>query len=780
MLKYLLLLLCCVTLTLYSFAKNEDGKGAITGTVTTSEGHPAVSVTITLKGTKRGTITDEKGKFVLRNVNEGNHELEISLTGYETLTQSVLVEADKASTVSIVLTLSKKQLEEVIITGGRNKMVDKQTDLVARMPLANLENPQVYNVVGKELLKEQVVTNMQDALKAAPGVVVTSFPSGGVGVVSRGFNTGVGARNGLRSDLNRSSADISNIERIEFIKGPSGTLFGAGASSFGGVVNIVTKRPGENFFGNIGLALGSFGLARVTADINAPVNKEKTVMARVNTAITRQNNFSDFGRVSNFAFAPSVLYKASEKLTILFDAEIFNASSTRPTYTTVNVAKTGYSSFKDLPLGYRRSVYDNDLDAKTQSQKYYVEGRYKINNNWTSTTNLSYVNELTEYSYQTYNTWIGKDSLARYVGIWGPIKMTYINAQQNFVGKFNTGALKHTLLLGVSYTSYYANGEQKGGPNFDTININNTPKLITKVHADKILLQPERVSSRGISNNQYMGAYVSEVLNISDRLYTMLSLRFDRYTQKAGGFSTGGYEQNSLSPKLGLVYQLVKNKVSIFGNYMNGFQNSNPQVEQPDGSILNINPIYANQWEAGIKSELLNGKINATLSYYNINIDNALRNEMINGKQFTRQDGKQQSKGFELDVLANPIAGLNVILGYGYNENKIVKAALNEGNTVAGAPRNIGSYWISYRIQQGALKNFGIGAGGNYVTKSFFDDANTLTIPEYSVVNSTLFYENEKWRVGLKLNNLGNTYYWDSYGNYNPTRNFSVDVGIKF
>lgn len=778
--RFFILLLCCISATVLSFANTEDGKGIVTGQVFTVDGDPAPGVRVALKGTNRGTITDEKGKFMLRNINEGSYELQISLPGYETITRSVTVENNRTVAVTMELTISKKQLDEVVITGGRRKIVDKQTDYVARMPINNLENPQVYNIVSNELLKEQVVTNMQDALKAAPGVVPVSYPSGGVGTMSRGFSTGIGARNGLRSDLGRSSADVSNIKRIEFIKGPSGTLFGTGASSFGGVVNLVTKKPGETFFGTTGLTVGSFGLSRLTADINAPVNKDKTVLARVNTAIQRQNSFSDFGRVSSFAFAPSVLYKVNEKLTVLFDAEIFNANSSRPTYTTVNVAKTGYTSFEDIPLPYRASVYDNDLDSKTQSQKYFVEAKYRISDQWTSSTNISYVNELTEYSYQTYNTWVAKDSLARYVGIWGPIKNTFTNAQQNFVGKFNTGALKHTLLLGVSYTDYYANGMSKSAPNFDTINIHNAYKLITKEHANKILLQPERVSSRGTSQNQYIGAYVSEVLNISDRLYAMLSLRFDRFIQKTGGFNPGGYEQNSLSPKLGLVYQVVKNKVSLFGNYMNGFQNNNPQIEQPDGSVLNVQPVYANQWEVGIKSELLNGKINTTFSYYTINIDNALRNEIIDNKQFTRQDGQQQSRGFELDVLANPVEGLNVILGYGYNENKIVKAAKNQGNIVAGAPRNIATYWVSYKFHNSVLQNWGIGAGGNSVSKSFFDDGNTLTIPAYTVVNGTLFYENAKWRAGFKLNNIGDAQYWDSYGIYYPTRNFSIDLAIKF
>lgn len=764
-------LLICLLFSIQSLAQT----GAIKGTITTSDGVPAEFVNVVLKKTGRAAVVNQHGHYTIGRVSAGTYMAVASFTGLLTQEREVTVAAGETTVLDFVLAEDNQQLQEVIVK-GTSRLVNKESDNVARMPLKNLENPQVYNVVGKELLKEQVVTVMTDALKAAPGVVAVSYPSGGIGVMSRGFGTSIGARNGLQSDLGRSSADVSNIERIEFIKGPSGTLFGASISSFGGLVNLVTKRPGENFFGNVSLTLGSFGLSRITADVNSPLNKEKTVIARVNTALHRQNSFSDFGRTNSFAFAPSLLFKATDRLTVLFDAEIFNANSSRPTYTRFG-PQSGITNYKEILLGYRKSLYDNDLDSKTQSQKYFVEAKYQLNSDWTSSTNISYVNEFTDYSYQTYNTWITKDRVARYVGIWGPIKNTYVNAQQNFVGKFQTGMVKHTLLAGLSYTNYYASGMSKSAPNFDTISISQPYKLIDKVYSDRILLQPARVSSRGTTKNQYMGAYVSEVVNLGDRLYAMLSLRFDRFKQATGGFTPGGYDQNSLSPKLGLVYQLVKNKVSVFGNYMNGFQNTNPQIEQPDGSILNIKPLYANQWEAGIKSEWLDGKVNATLSYYTINIDNALRTD---DSRFTRQDGKQQSKGLELDILANPVTGLSVIVGYGYNENRIVKAEVNQGNIVAGAPKNIATYWVSYKFSGQTLKNLGAGIGGNYASHSYFSDANTVTIPSYSVLNATLFYENAKWRTGLKLNNIGNTEYWDSYGIYNPTRNFTVDLAIKF
>lgn len=771
--KLLLLLIYNISIACV-FAQN----GTIKGHIKSSDGQSAEAIAVTIEKTNKGAVTNQLGEYEIKNVKPGTYTLTISTMGIADTKETVTVAADAVSTVDFMVVQTASQLEDIVITTQRQRITAKESDYVARMPITNLENPQVYSVTGKELLKEQVVTTMTDALKTAPGVTPTSYPSGGIGVMSRGFSTEIGARNGLQSMLGRSSSDVSNIERIEFIKGPSGTLFGAGISSFGGLVNLVTKKPSENFFGNVGLTMGSFGLARLTAEVNTPVNEDKTALLRVNAAINRQNSFSEFGFMNTMALAPSFSYQINNRLSVLVDAELYSANSTRPTYTIIDAAATGYTNYKQLPTPFRESYYNNDLDSKTASQKFYVNIKYKLGNNWTSNTDISYVNEQVDYSYQTYNTWVGEDSVSRWAGIWGPVKNTYVNAQQNFTGKFKTGALKHTLLAGFSYTNYYSDGMGKYSPDFDTINVTQPYTQITRVYADNILLKPENVNDWGVIKNDFIGAYVSEVLNISDRLYAMLSLRFDRYIQTAGGLWGDPYKQNSLSPKLGLVYQVVEKQVSIFGNYMNGFQNSGP-IQQPDGTLLVPKPVYANQWEAGVKAELFKGKLNSTISYYNIDIDNAIRYDATNDyKAF--QDGKQRSKGIEVELLANPVRGLNIVAGYGYNENKIVEASEHVDNFVSGTPGNIVNYWASYKFSYGTLKNFGLGAGGNSVSHCFFDEANTITIPGYNVVNATVFYESAKWRVGFKLNNIGNVHYWDNWGIYNPIRNFAADVTIKF
>lgn len=188
--------LACLFLSVQAFAQT----GTIRGTITTSDGAPAEFVNVVLEKTSRGAVVNESGNYTINKVPAGTYTLVASLTGLLTQRSEVTIAAGETSTIDFTLVEDNKQLQEVIVRGN-SRLVNKESESVARMPLKNLENPQVYNVVGKELLKEQVVTVMTDALKAAPGVVAVSYPSGGIGVMSRGFGTSIGARNGLQSDL---------------------------------------------------------------------------------------------------------------------------------------------------------------------------------------------------------------------------------------------------------------------------------------------------------------------------------------------------------------------------------------------------------------------------------------------------------------------------------------------------------------------------------------------------------------------------------------------------
>jgi len=738
--------------------------GKIKGTITTSDGEKAAGVNIILKNSKYWAVSDENGNFDFNRVKPNTYTLQVSLTGYETLESEVIIAESEITTVNLQLKVSNKELQEVVVN-SKKSILSKKTDYVARMPLTNLENPQVYNVIHKELLLEQVSVDIKSAVQNSPGAVPVTYPSGGVAVTFRGFTTGINARNGMETSTNRSSTDLANVERIEVLKGPSGTLFGSTISSFGGVVNLVTKKPFETTASEVSYTTGSFNLNRFTADVNTPLNEEKTVLFRINAAVNREKSFLDYGFNNTVAVTPSLTFKANEKLTFNIDAEYISSNNTRRTYHRYDAA-SGITNPGDLKIDYKKSLFYDDNDAKTSANKVFAQAEYQISENWKSTTLFSFMGENVDRSYQTYTLWLNPYQAARRVGNWGPIYDNYTNIQQNINGQFATGSIKHKLLVGANY-NFNKSGFSSGATAYiDTIDVRTPFDPMRRKTVDAVLKQ----TAYPVTTNKTFSVYASDVINFTERLSAMLSLRLDNYKLDTVE-GTEGYNQTALSPKLGLVYQVVKDQVSIFGNYMNGFQNS-PPATQPDATRLILDPVYAVQYEAGVKVEAFNKKLSTTLSYYNIKIDNAVQ---YDNNGFAYQNGEQVSKGFDFELIANPIKGFNIIAGYAFNDNTIPAT----GKKAVGAPENVANFWTTYTLQN-TVKGLGAGFGINYVGKSYMFDDNVFYIPSYTTANATVFYDQPTWRVGLKFNNLSNEKYWDFYGNSQAPTNFLVNLTLKF
>ncbi len=257
-----------------------------------------------------------------------------------------------------------------------------------------------------------------------------------------------------------------------------------------------------------------------------------------------------------------------------------------------------------------------------------------------------------------------------------------------------------------------------------------------------------------LSKQHTFAAYGSDVINVTDKLLTMVSGRVDHFV------SPGSYNQTDVSPKFGLVYQPVKDKVSLFANYMNGFQNQNGH----DFSGKSFRPQQANQWEAGVKTELVRGKLSMTATYYNILVKNILLTDTAH-PAFSTQGGTQRSKGVEAELIANPVSGWNIVAGYGYNDNAYVHADKSMvGRRPVESPANTVNFWTSYKFLRGDLRGWILGFGGNYVSRMFgyFDADNDCPLPAYTVLRATIDYDQPKWNAGIRVNNLNNQKYWNT------------------
>jgi iron complex outermembrane receptor protein len=304
----------------YSFGQTI---GSITGTVTMVDGRPLSSASVSIIELNRTTLTNEQGNYNFSNVAQGNYTIKIQVLGAPQKDLPAAVIAGQQTTVNYQLPKENvTALQEVTIPGNKNKFSKKESVYVAKLPLKNLENPQVYNSVSKELIQEQMALDLGSISKNVPGAGIPTIANQGrVTFLSRGFETEPNARNGVAGAA-FSSIDPANLERVEAIKGPSTTLFGSSiSSSYGGLYNRVTKKPFNGFGGEVSYLGGSWNYNRLVADINTPVNADKTALFRLNTATTFQKSFQDLGFTNNISVMPSFSYQVTDRLSLLLDVE---------------------------------------------------------------------------------------------------------------------------------------------------------------------------------------------------------------------------------------------------------------------------------------------------------------------------------------------------------------------------------------------------------------------------------------------------------------------------
>ncbi|CAL2103922.1 conserved exported protein of unknown function [Tenacibaculum sp. 190130A14a] len=889
--------------------------GSVTGTVVDNSNQPLVGVNILIKGTEKGGQTNFDGKFEIKNAPTGNQTLEVSYIGYKTKFVNVNLPVQN---IAITLNEGNELLEEIEITSRNNKFSRKKTAYVSKLPLRDLENSQVYSTITSDLLESQIITNLEDALNNSTGIsklweATGRAPGEGTGYFSvRGFATQPKLVDGMPG-FTLSALDPSYIERIEVVKGPSATLFGSTATSLGGLINIVTKKPYKGKGGSVSFTAGSFGLNRFSVDFNTPLSENKRTYFRLNATHLKQNSFQDAGFRNSFFVAPSITHKINDRLNISFGFEYAKTSQTNPSMLFVNRLGKDRLTAILAPFGVTPNVPTNVDELNVDPSKSFTSDDvvlnslnfntrsivdYKLSDNWTSQTIFASSYARTKGFYQ-YNIDGGAAGLLQVAGglgallqnptlnaVLGPTitplideavnltatpsfarifdkrnaNATNYNLQQNFIGDFKVGDLRNRFVGGLDFVSRSQHSRnQNGSPvispssNLGTVlgfldnpqafaPIDDTTAAFLQGVGDQIrngltvfpyfdaFLSPQgniqspyftpdatynirRTDLENVfnsvpvmdikTNSKTYAAYISNVLNVTPQLTVNLGLRLDHFDQDGNtATSADNYTKTTLSPKAGIVYQIIPNELSVFSNYQTGFVNKDPVINQ-DGTTTNFKPIKANQFEGGIKTSLFSNRLDLGASYYHIIANNITTTDPMAFLTTNQVDLKEvTSKGVELELNANPINGLNIRASYAYNDSKVTDAYSEKavrGNVTGvtltelegrrpeeAGPQTTYNFWTDYKFPEGTfLEKFGIGAGFNGASEHLTINnaiSGTFTLPSYVVYNAGMYYNSDKVRVGLKVNNLTDEVYYKGWSTVNAQapRAYLASVTYKF
>ncbi|OPC32933.1 TonB-dependent receptor [Elizabethkingia miricola] len=786
------------------FAQKEE---RIHGKILFSKQEPVKNAVLRILNTSYQAKTNNSGDFYLDHIPPGEYTMQIVLNDIEILQEKIVIEKDTSEIPIIYATVHNDELEGVTVYAyNRNKFLDRDSTSISKMPLKNLENPQAYTSINHQILKEQLTVDVSEAIKNVPGMVkMQGSPGRGSGDGSfyyslRGFPTKISMVDGVPATTN-GEIDPSDIERIEVIKGPSGTLYGGAVTSFGGLINLVTKKPKDYFGGEVSYMLGSYNLNRVTADVYGPVTDSRKTLFRLNAAYQYQNGFRDSEFRKSFFVAPTISYQVNDRLQFNLGAQIYNYEGTNTPVIFLSRTRQFFARTpQQLGFDWSRTYSNNDMTLKAPSINVKAEINYKISDKWTSQTLISRNFRKTEGLYQ-YQFIRGNKSdalLERNVQQQNS-EAASTSIQQNFNGEFHIGNVKNKVLIGLDYLNQTLRNNHSPIVKYDTINGQDLTNDYGFISRDLVTARIQKSKDKMIRNytsNNIYGAYVSDAIYLTDRWITLLSLRVDHFSSRGqlnlnNNVRSGEFTQTALSPKVGMVYQLLKNRLSAYANYMNGFSNVAPVSQELPEYSGNFKPQQANQWEVGFKANLWRKRINFTAGYYNILVDNMTRGIEVtkNGKSYniTIQDGTQRSTGVEFELISNPIPGLSVMAGYTYNDSRFVKAdATVEGRRPGSAgPAHVINSWVSYILPIKGLEGLGVGFGINRVGEQISENKTTtgqFRFPAYTLINASISLEKERYRVGFKMNNIGNAEYFSGQGVIvaQMPRNFVAEISLKF
>ena len=692
---------------------------------------------------------------------------------------------------------NSKNIEEVII----NKMVKKlDTESSNKMPVKFIENPQVYSSIDKGILENENIFTVDDAYRNVTGLQKMWNPTGRAGdggsfFVLRGFPSQASTRNGVVAPVT-STIDAINVETLEFLKGPVGTLYGSTVASYGGLINRVTKKPQQNFFGTVSASAGNYNTYRATADINAPITKD--LLFRINTAYTNEGNFTKTDAKNQYTtFAPSLTYNVSDKVQLNVDYELFNNRVTANPYFFYLSPKTlnGIDNMKDLEkvagLDYKESYTGKDLYMTARNSNVFGNVKWEINDNITSST---YINNSDSYSdgYNPYFSISYDNTLSSYLVTradqsTNDSKKSWFQIQQNFNFNYDfSNGMKNRTVVGFDYMRTTERLRYKYlNSNFDTVAAAGADYSGMNAGALSALY----ANSANFSTWDYLrdlntySGYISNLFTPVENLHIMAGLRYENNDYLGGTSGTNielPFNQSAFSPKAGIVYEIVKEKFSVFGNYQNSFKSNGYYASNVAGDMVLSDPERGNQFEGGFKASLFKNRFNATVSYYNIKV----KNQLLYTGEYTaswasvqKQAASTLSKGFELEVNAYLVKGFSLVGGLAYNDT------IDESTDLR--PTTAGSFWnanfnLAYQFVDGKVKGLGFGFGGNYASDN--NVTGDFILPKYFVLNANAFYDAKKLRIGVKVDNFTNEHYWTGYSTANPQKlaNFLGTVAYKF
>lgn len=642
-------------------------------------------------------------------------------------------------------------LPSIDVTGGQivspYRAEAASTATKTNIPLKDV--PQTVNVVPSELIKDQNMTSLQDVMRNVPGVSADAGDGQRDQFVIRGFS----ALNDMYLDGMRDDAyyyrDLSNIDRVEILKGPASVLYGRGSS--GGLINRVTKKPEADPVQQISLQGSTEGQKRTELDVGG-VNDNDSIRVRLTGALEDSDGFRDHYFLKRQAFSPSIQFNLSPDTTLLVQADYLHDN---------RLADTGLPAYGDHPVDADIDTYYGSKDARGQNNVDTTVKGTTFTLDHTLSDSLSFHSSARVYessvvrkyatfaSVSTSTDTVRMNRAARYKDEKG------VFWQNELQQTFDTGFLNHQVLYGLELG--YQNKKDEGLTlrNAATYNIFDPQLIDFPSIPSTTASNPDADTDISIA-----GLYLQDLITINPQWKLMVGGRFDRLGTKRSDDGTANLDldrtDNTFSPRIGLVYEPI-DWVSLYATYSRSFQ------PLADNGELRVNadqlkPEETTNKEVGAKFDLANG-LAMTVSVFDMKRTGILMDDPTDTR-FSVDAGTQRTKGLELSMSGDLGDGWSAYAGYAWLKGEMVSSpvAAIVGNTSALTPKNSGNIWLKKDLGSG----FYVAGGARYEGERYTSPNNVVSLGSYTTAQLAGGYRSQHYDVTLDIENLFNREYFVS------------------
>lgn len=647
------------------------------------------------------------------------------------------------------------------ITEGTGSYTPGTIATATRMVLTPRETPQSISVVTRQVMDDFGLNAIDDVMRHTPGITVSTYDTERTNYYSRGFSIvnfqydGIPTLRDAQYSAGQTLTDMALYDRVEVLKGATGLLTGAGGP--GGTINLIRKKPTSEFKSSIELGAGSWDNYRSQIDVSGPLTETGNVRGRAVAAYQDKKSFLDHYSRKTGVYYGILEVDLDPDTLLTLGADYQDSDPKGSSWTGTRTIFDPAGNKLDLPRSFNNGPKWSSWEQ--YSRTLFATLEHNFDNGWV--TKGQYNHQINGYDaplgYISQDTLSASSIFARkYTG-----ETTSDSLDVYASGPFELFGREHQLVVGQSLSISKWKGKDYGsGTYFD----NSYDFYQWHGEAIKPLWnQPTKINDE---TTRQTGSYITGRFSLMDDLHLLLGTRIANY-QVTGTSDT--QESGKVVPYAGLTYDLNDN-FTAYASYTEIFQ---PQTQYRDRTRTMLDPNEGKNYELGLKGEFFDGRLNASLAYFEVHEENRpIADTAYNsqpGVDYSYIGTKTQTKGYEAEISGELRPGWQLQAGY---THKIARDD-DKKKVATWEPEDQLSFYTSYKLQ-GRLDKLTLGGGARWQAAGWQNVNNPgtrqsekFTQDPYWLVDVMARYQlTENLSATLNVNNLFDKAYYTNIGFY--------------